>query len=224
MTKHSQMKDICICKEENCEFKCDSENDLKLHIASSHDSNLCIYCGESYSSERYLRQHIDDKHIADTATVLKRDLSITSKSLPVAKHIKSDQEQKDRELTLMAQLESLNGHVKSLNDKIGTLSKESTEKDQTINILKTSVTESKVVIEDILEQINNLEKDALSMLETNTQLENKMLEKNTKLENEVRDLKKQIKPDDEIEQLAVLMAGKNKSYAQTVAGAVEASG
>ena len=48
-----------------------------------------------------------------------------------------------------------------------------------------------------------------------------MLEKNTKLETEVKDLKKQLEPDDEVEQLSVLMAGKNKSYARTVAGAVQ---
>ena len=220
MTKHSQIKELNHCKEGNCEFKCDSENDLKSHIASSHDSNLCIYCGEAYSSERYLRQHIDDKHIADSATELKRDLSITSKFLPEAKHVKSDQVEEDREGTLMAQVASLNEHVKSLNENITILAKESAEKDHNIHNLSTTVKENEVVIQDLLAQITNLENDAVSMLDTNTQLENEMLEKNTKLENEVKDLKKQMEPEDEVEQLAILMAGKNKSYARTVAGSV----
>ena len=59
-----------------------------------------------------------------------------------------------------------------------------------------------------------------NMLDKNTKFDNEMIEKNTKLEDEVRELKNQLKPDDEIEQLTTLMAGKNKSYALTVTGTV----
>ena len=58
------------------------------------------------------------------------------------------------------------------------------------------------------------------MLDTNTKFDNEMIEKNTKIEVEIRELKNQLKPDDEIEQLTTLMAGKNKSYARTVNGTV----
>ena len=58
------------------------------------------------------------------------------------------------------------------------------------------------------------------MLDVNTKLEKEMIERNSKLELEVQDLKRQLEPDNEVEQLATLMAGKNKSYARTVAGAV----
>ena len=48
------------------------------------------------------------------------------------------------------------------------------------------------------------------MLDVNTKLENEMIERNSKLELEVQDLKIQIEPDDEVEQLAILMAGKKQ--------------
>ena len=47
-----------------------------------------------------------------------------------------------------------------------------------------------------------------------------MLEKNTKLEEKIKALKEQIEPDDEMEQLVTLMAGKNKSYSRTAQGAI----
>ena len=86
MTKHFPIEVVQQCSENNCNFKCISENDLKLYQVSSHDSSLCIFCGEIYSSERFLRQHIDNKNIADTAADLKRELSTDSKSQPIAKH------------------------------------------------------------------------------------------------------------------------------------------
>ena len=60
----------------------------------------------------------------------------------------------------------------------------------------------------------------LNMLDTNTKFENEIIEKNTILEEEVRVLKEQLKPDDEIEQLTTLMAGKNRSYSRTVTGTI----
>ena len=58
------------------------------------------------------------------------------------------------------------------------------------------------------------------MVDINTKLENEMIERNSKLESEVKELKRQLEPNVKVEQLAVLMAGKNNSYARTVAGSV----
>ena len=43
MTKHFPLEVIQKCSETNCEFKCISEEDFKLHITSSHNSNLCTF-------------------------------------------------------------------------------------------------------------------------------------------------------------------------------------
>ena len=55
---------------------------------ASHDTSLCKFCGEKYSSERYLRHHIDEKHIFDIETNLKREISANSKLEHPAKHKK----------------------------------------------------------------------------------------------------------------------------------------
>ena len=86
MTKHFPVDVQEHCKEIECDFKCGSLNDLQLHTVASHDTSLCKFCGETYSSERYLRQHIDEKHIFDTETNLKREISTNSKVEPPAKH------------------------------------------------------------------------------------------------------------------------------------------
>ena len=48
------------------------------------------------------------------------------------------------------------------------------------------------------------------MLSTNQDLENEMTAKTHELEAQVTDLKKQMEPDDKIEQLSILMAGEKK--------------
>ena len=45
-----------------------------------------------------------------------------------------------------------------------------------------------------------------------------MIDKNTKLEEEIKRLKEKMKPDDEVEKLATLMAGKSRGYLRTVGG------
>ena len=89
MTKHLPMDVQQHCREIDCDFKCGSLNDLQLHTVASHDSSLCKFCGETYSSEQYLRQHIDEKHIFDSETHLKREISANSKLEPPAKHEKN---------------------------------------------------------------------------------------------------------------------------------------
>ena len=216
MTKHFPIEVVQQCSENNCNFKCMSENDLKLHQASSHDSSLCIFCGEIYSSERFLRQHIDNKHIAD----LKRELSNDSKSQPLAKHGIPGEEESEREQILIAQIHSLHEHVKLLNPNNETLTLDRNDKDQKMEHYKAMLTESQKLIEDLLIKNSNTEMEVQTMVDTNTKLENELIERNSKLELEVKELKRQLEPDDEVEQLAVLMAGKNNSYARTVAGSV----
>ena len=92
MTKHNQMESQFHCNTEGCDFKCGSNNDLKLHITASHDSSLCSFCGENFSSERFMRQHMGDVHIADTENIMKRQLSTSLKSEPQSKHVKPDSE------------------------------------------------------------------------------------------------------------------------------------
>ena len=45
-----------------------------------------------------------------------------------------------------------------------------------------------------------------------------MIDKNTKLEEEIKRLKEQMKPDNEVEKLTTLMAGKSRGYLRTVGG------
>ena len=128
------------------------------------------------------------------------------------------QEEDETENILHAQINSLNEHVQLLNDNIKILTKDRDDKDQKMEHYKAMVTESQKVIEELLTKNENTEKDVLTMIETNTKLENTLIERSSKLEIEIKDLKKQLEPDDEVEQLVVLMAGKNQSYARTVAG------
>ena len=51
MTKHNQLEAQFHCSIEDCDFRCGSQNDMKLHITASHDSSLCSYCGENFRSE-----------------------------------------------------------------------------------------------------------------------------------------------------------------------------
>ena len=210
MSKHFPLEVIHKCSETNCDFKCVSEEDFKLHITSSHNSNLCTFCGKTSSSERFLRQHIDDKHIAETDTDLKRELSMSSKCAPPAKHVRSIQEVNEKELILLAQNNSLNEHIKLLNNNYETLMLERNEKDQQMEHFKGMLAESQIIIEELLTKNTDIENERLQMLDVNTKLENEMIERNSKLELEVRDLKRQIEPDDEVEQLAILMAGKKQ--------------
>ena len=48
-----------------------------------------------------------------------------------------------------------------------------------------------------------------------------MIDKNTKLEEEIKRLKEQMKPDDEVEKLTTLMAGKSRGYLRTVGGTLK---
>ena len=43
MTKHFPLEVVQKCPKDNCDFKCISEEDLKLHITSSQNSNLCTF-------------------------------------------------------------------------------------------------------------------------------------------------------------------------------------
>ena len=65
-----------------------------------------------------------------------------------------------------------------------------------------------------------MELEMENMLDTNTNFQNETLGKNTKLEENIKALKEQIEPDDEMEQLVTLMAGKNRSYSRTAQGAI----
>ena len=135
---------------------------------------------------------------------------MSSKCAPPAKHVRSIQEVNEKELILLAQNNSLNEHIKLLNNNYETLMLERNEKYQQMEHFKEMLAESQKIIEELLTKNNDIENERSQMLDVNTKLENDMIERNSKLELEVRDLKRQIEPDDEVEQLAILMAGKKQ--------------
>ena len=202
MTKHNKMESQFHCSTEGCDFKCGSNNDLKLHITASHDSSLCSFCGEYFISERFLRQHMDDAHIADTENVMKRQLSSSSRCEPKPKQVKPDSEQAN------------------LSELVVVLEKKLNESEAVIKDKEATLFEYKVLIDELMDKNTKLESERLNMLDTNTKFQNKMIEKNTRLEEKVKELKELIEPDNEMEQLTTLLAGKNQSYARTVTGSV----
>ena len=159
MTKHYQMESQFHCNTEGCDFKCGSNNDLKLHITASHDSSLCSFCGENLISERFLRQHIDDIHIADTENVLKRQLSTSSKSEPLSKHVKPDSEQAN------------------MSELVVLLQKKLQESDIIIKEKDSTFFEYKLLVDELLDKNTKLESEKLNMLDTNTKFQNEMIEK-----------------------------------------------
>ena len=121
---------------------------------------------------------------------------------------------------MLSQINSLNEHVKLLNDNYAELMVDRNEKDQKMEHYKGILAESQIIIEELLSKNTDIENERLEVLDVSNKLENEMIERNSKLESEVRDLKRQLEPDDEVEQLTVLMAGKNNGYARTVTGSV----
>ena len=145
--------------------------------------------------------------------VLKRQISIQSKIEPPAKHVKP------------VPKEDLNEHekeekIKELTDKVAELQSLLVKKCNEIATHKKVIVDNQNIVGELLEKNDKLEQDMVEMLSTNQDLENEMTAKTHELEAQVTDLKKQMEPDDEIEQLSILMAGKNKSYSKAVTGTI----
>ena len=148
--------------------------------------NICQYYGESCRSEQYLRQHINENHIADTDTLLKRELSTSSKTEPIPTHGRPNLEV-DNSNTQSAQIESLNEKVFYLECLVKTLNKEAEDKNAMVEEYKNLVIENQGVVEELLEKNTNLEENIVEMLQTNTLLENEMLEKNFEIVKNIVD-------------------------------------
>ena len=105
----------------------------------------------------------------------------------------------------------LEGIVRSLEDS-------AKHKDAKIIEYKTLISHTQEIVEELLVKNHNLDNDMKEMVQTHTQLENEMIENASNLEKEFLELKRVAEPDNEVEQFAILLEGKNKSYARTVIG------